>query len=206
MGRGPSRRQMTLRALSEQEADGTGCGDAAEKDGTCRQMAPCGRQSGEESVVAKFRYRMQNVLNIKISMERQAKQQYAEANRKLREEEEKLNALIRRKFGYETTAKKLLADRLNVRDIMENNQAIVRMDEYIGVQRAQVQLAQKNLERARMRMTEVMQERKTHERLREKAFDVFVQEEKQKESKEIDQLVSYTYGQRLKETEYGKGT
>lgn len=156
--------------------------------------------------MAKFRYRMQNVLNIKLSMERQAKQQYAEANMRLREEEEKLNALIRRKFGYEQNAKKLLADRLNVRDIMENKQAILRMDEYIAAQRVQVQLAQKNVEKARLRMTEVMQERKTHERLREKAFDVFLQEEKQHESKEIDELVSYTYGQKLKEAEHGKGT
>ncbi len=154
--------------------------------------------------MAKFRYRMQNVLNIKISMERQAKQQYAEANMRLRQEEEKLNTLIRRKFEYEKKARALLTDSLNVREIMENNQAIVRMDEYIKVQRAQVAIAQKNLEKARIRMTEVMQERKTHERLREKAFDAFLEEEKHHESKEIDELVSYTYGQRLKETEHGK--
>ncbi len=40
-------------------------------------------------------------------------------------------------------------------------------------------------------------ERKTHEKLKEKAFEEFLMEEKRQESKEIDQLTSYTYGQRL---------
>ena len=39
-------------------------------------------------------------------------------------------------------------------------------------------------------------ERKTHEKLKEKAFQQFLMEEKKQESKEIDQLTSYTYGQR----------
>ena len=39
-------------------------------------------------------------------------------------------------------------------------------------------------------------ERKTHETLRDKAFQEFLMEEKKQESKEIDQLTSYTYGQR----------
>lgn len=156
--------------------------------------------------MAKFRYRMQNVLNIKLSMERQAKQQYAEANDKLREEEEKLNVLLRRKFEYEQKARELLKDSLNVREITQNNEAITRMEEFIIQQRRTVQVALKNVEKARLKMTEVMQERKTHERLREKAFDEFLIEEKQHESKEIDELVSYTYGQRLRETGHGEST
>lgn len=156
--------------------------------------------------MAKFRYRMQNVLNIKLSMERQAKQQYAEASAKLREEEEKLNVLLRRKFEYEQKARELLKDSLNVREISQNNEAITRMEEFIIQQRRAVQTAMKNVEKARQKMTEVMQERKTHERLREKAFDEFLVEEKQHESKEIDELVSYTYGQRLRETGHGEST
>ena len=156
--------------------------------------------------MAKFRYRMQNVLNIKLSMERQAKQQYAEANARLREEEEKLNVLLRRKFEYEQTARQLLADSLNVRDITTNNEAILRMEDFIKEQHKEVQLALRAVEKARQKMTEVMQERKTHERLREKAFDEFLLEEKHQESKEIDELVSYTYGQRLRETGHGEST
>ena len=40
---------------------------------------------------------------------------------------------------------------------------------------------------------EAMVERKTHEKLKEKAFEEFKQELLHEESKEIDELVSYTY-------------
>ena len=151
--------------------------------------------------MAKFKYRMQNILNIKLSMERQARMQYAAAIMKLREEEEKLEAFRQRKADYEAEAKRLLAEKLDVREIMFNNQAIMMAEEDIKAQILQVHTAQLNVERAREKMTQVMQERKTHELLKEKAFEQFLQELKQQESKEIDELTSYTYGQRIAENE-----
>ena len=73
------------------------------------------------------------------------------------------------------------------------------MDELIKAQILQVRLAQRNLENARERLQEVMTDRKTHERLKEKAFDAFLEEEKLAESKEIDQLTSYLYGSKKEE-------
>ena len=147
--------------------------------------------------MARFRYRMQNILNMKISMEQQAKMQYAAANRRLSEEEEKLERIRNRKAAYEAEAKRLLSQKLNVRDIMANNQAILMTEEEIKAQLIQVHTAQLNVEKAREHLTQLMQERKMHERLKEKAFEQFLQEEKQRESKEIDELTSYTYGQRI---------
>jgi len=46
---------------------------------------------------------------------------------------------------------------------------------------------------ARIELNRVMVERKTHEKLRERAFEEFKQEIAQAESKEIDELVSYNY-------------
>lgn len=45
----------------------------------------------------------------------------------------------------------------------------------------------------RVALNELMKERKTHEKLRDKKFEDFQKEEKDNESKEIDQLVSFTY-------------
>ena len=42
-------------------------------------------------------------------------------------------------------------------------------------------------------------ERKTHETLKEKAFQQFLEDEKRQEGKETDELTSYTYGQRKKD-------
>ena len=70
------------------------------------------------------------------------------------------------------------------------------MDAYIVEQQKKVELAKRQMEQARERLSEVMMERKTHETLREQAFEEFLQEENKAESKTVDELVSYTYGQK----------
>lgn len=146
--------------------------------------------------MAKFRYSMQSILNIKIKLETQAKQEFSAARAALDEEEEKLQALVDRKIGYESRRTTLLSGRLNLREIEENKAAILCMEDYIVRQQMNVDTAERKLEEARERLTEVRMERKTHETLRDKAFEEFLMEEKKQESKEIDQLTSYTYGRR----------
>lgn len=146
--------------------------------------------------MARFRYSMQSILNIKLKMETQAKQEFSAARAALDEEEERLQALYDRKSGYEERAQQLLSGTLKLREIWENKAAIRCMEDFIEHQQINVNMAEENLERARERLTEVRMERKTHETLKEKAFEAFLLEEKRQESKEIDQLTSYTYGQR----------
>ncbi len=147
--------------------------------------------------MAKFRYRMQSILDIKLKMETQAKQEFAQAKLALDREEETMERLKNRKREYEEEAKALLNGKLDVLEIAANKEAILRMEEYIADQYLRVEKAKQLLEAARMHLTEVMQERKVHETLKEKAFEEFLMEEKQAESKEIDQLTSYTYGQKI---------
>ena len=147
--------------------------------------------------MAKFRYRMQSILDIKLKMETQAKQEFAQAKLALDKEEETMERLKARKREYEEEARALLNGKLDVLEIAANKEAIIRMEEYIADQYLRVEKAKQLLEAARIRLTELMQERKVHETLKEKAFEEFLMEEKQAESKEIDQLTSYTYGQKI---------
>lgn len=146
--------------------------------------------------MARFRYSMQSILNIKVKLETQAKQEFSVARAALDREEEQLGLLIARKEGYAREGEALLSGPLNLRAIEENREAVRCMAVFIERQRANVEKAERNLEKVREKLEEVMMERKTHERLREKAFEEFLLEEKRQESKEIDQLTSYTYGQR----------
>jgi flagellar protein FliJ len=139
---------------------------------------------------------MQSILDIKSKMESQAKMEYAQARNRLSKEEEKLKELKDRKKEYEKEGRRLLNGGLIVRDIMDNKVAISRMDEYIKKQLIQVTIAEKNLEAARVKLTNIMKERKSHESLKEKAFEQYMKDENAKESKEIDELTSYTYGQK----------
>ena len=149
--------------------------------------------------MSKFIYRMQNILNIKYKLEDQAKTEFMLANQVLREEEEKLQALEIRKKGYEDAVRNLLQNQLQVDRIKENQEAIVRMEEFIRAQIIKVEEAARQVEIKAAKLTELMQERKAQEKLKEKAFEAFLQDENAKESKEIDELVSFTYGRKQRE-------
>lgn len=149
--------------------------------------------------MAKFQYRMQSILNIKLKMEDQAKMQFAQAQAKLNEEEEKLQALKNRKSQYESELKICLQAILDLPKIEELQNTIMRMEEFIVEQKREVDRAAKLVEKAREKLTEVMVERKSHEKLKENAFEEFIQELNSAEGKEIDELTSYTYGQKNKD-------
>ncbi len=148
--------------------------------------------------MARFNYRMQSILNIKAKLEDQAKMEFAQARRRLDEEEAKMEALYQRKHHYEEEGRRLREDKLRIQDILDNKEAILKMDEYIANQQVWVRRAEDLLEEARLRLQEAMQERKTYERLREKAFEDFIREENARESKEIDELTSYIHGRKTK--------
>ena len=123
--------------------------------------------------MGRFRYRMQSILDIKIKMETRAKQQFAAAKKILDEEVEKLEVLYQRKASYEEEARELLAGPLNVLEITVNKEAILRMEEYIVLQKQVIERARRRVEDAREALKEVMQEREIQEKLREKAFENF---------------------------------
>lgn len=155
--------------------------------------------------MAKFRYKMQGILDIKEKLETRAKQDFAEANRKLAEEKEKLASLQSRKAAYMEEGKALRMEHIDVRKIKENKLAVMKMDEYISNQIIQINQAAKAVERTRAALQELVQERKAHEKLKENAFAEFMKEELSQESKEIDQLTTYTHGQKLMgEHEHGR--
>ena len=149
--------------------------------------------------MAKFRYRMQSILNIKYQLENQAKMDLGRAQVRLMEEEEKLQTLIDRKEAYLEEGRRMRSKTLHVSELRDNSNAVSVMDEMIDRQKEQVAKAEEAVEAARVRLQEVMQERKMHERLKEKALEQFRREQNAAEFKSVDELTSYTYGQRGKE-------
>lgn len=148
--------------------------------------------------MAVFKYRLQNVLDIKYRMEDQARAAFASAQAKLDEEEAKRDALVGRLHDYEEAGRKMREDILNVYDMRDNTRAIDIIKGQIAAQEKNVAQAQKVVEQARIRLTDAMQERKIHEKLKENSFEEFKREVNSAESKEVDELVSYTYGERIK--------
>lgn len=143
--------------------------------------------------MAKFTYNMQSILNIKYKLESQEKIAFANEQAKLRAEEDKLNQYKNKRLFYEDQMRGKMEDTLDVRELYECNQGIEIMKEAIKVQKREVAKAQHNVDIAQERLNEAIKERKTHEKLRENAFEEFVQEVNAQENKEIDERVSYNY-------------
>ncbi len=143
--------------------------------------------------MAKFKYRMQNILNIKMKLEEQAKIAYGNANMRYQEEQQKLQMLLVRRAGYEKRLREQMEGMIDVREVQHATDAVETMKNLIRIQMRKVHKAELELEDARRTLNTVMQDRKTHEKLREKAFDEFKQELRDAEGKEVDELVSYTY-------------
>ncbi|MBQ5535088.1 MAG: flagellar FliJ family protein, partial [Lachnospiraceae bacterium] len=136
--------------------------------------------------MAKFVYSMQNILNLNEKLEEQAKMEYATQQMVLNEEEEKEQRLRDRKAAYEDEARRIREDSVNVKEMMLNANAISIMGELINEQHGVVLKEEEVLEIRRAALEEAMKDRKTQEKLKEKAFDVFKQELAMEESKEID--------------------
>ncbi len=154
--------------------------------------------------MARFRYKMQSILDIKEKLETKAKQDFAAANKRLQEEMDKLEHLKERKEQYLEEGVKLRTEVLDIQKMKENKMAVLKMDEYIQLQHLEIKKASKAVEAARAALQEVMQERKAHEKLKENAFQDFLKEEQANENKEIDQLTTYTHGQKLMEENASK--
>lgn len=147
----------------------------------------------------KFSYRMQSLLDIAYKMEEQAKIGFSNAQAKVQEEERKLRDLRMKRMAYEQKMREAMEQSIDVKEIQLYKMGIDKTKDEIKNQVAQVQLAQRLLEEARAKVNEAMIERKTHEKLRERKFEEYMQEYNAEESKEIDQLVSYTFGQKIVE-------
>ena len=141
----------------------------------------------------KFRYSMESTLNIKLKLEDQAKLAYANARSRLIAEEEKLEAMKRKKASYEQQQRSQSNNKLNIMKMKQLSEAIEIMKMNIKQQVVVVKTAEQRLEIARIRLNEAMIERKTHERLKENAWHEYLMDVTAEEQKDIDELNSFKH-------------
>lgn len=143
--------------------------------------------------MAKFRFKMESILSIKEKMESQAKAEYGMELVRLREEEEKLEALNERRLDYQMQLTAAVGSRLVIRKIKDLENAVENIKYNMQLQRLVIRQQEQRVEAARQKMDEAMKERKTYEKLKEKAFEEFLLELDASERKEVDELVSFRY-------------
>ena len=143
--------------------------------------------------MAKFNYKMQSILDIKMKLETQAKTAFALETQKLREEEHKLEVINEDRLRYEYALREASIGNLDIMEMNRCNDGISLKKEQAEEQKNNIKIAERNVELARAKLNRVMIERKTQEKLRDKAFEEFVKEINDQEKKEVDEIVSFQY-------------
>ncbi len=143
--------------------------------------------------MAKFIFKMESILSVKEKLEEQAKAEYSIEIIKLRQEEEKLDELEKRKDAYQTRLYEAVMDTLNISEIKILEDSVENIKYNIKLQLIVIANQQKNVDRAREKLDNAMKERKTYEKLKEKAFEEFKEQINAEEQKEINELVSFKF-------------
>ena len=94
-----------------------------------------------------------------------------------------------------------IKDVLDVREIIRCQEAIEILKYDIKLQIVCVNAAKQQVELARIKLNEAMIDRKIHEKLKETAFEEFKKEINSEEQKEVNELVSFTYGKNQRNEE-----
>ncbi len=143
--------------------------------------------------MAVFKYKMQNILDVKQKLESQAKSAFAMEVQKLQEEELKLQRIYDDIKKYENLLREASMGTLDLMEMNRCNEGISIKKQEAVEQKKNVKIAERNVELARGKLNRLMVERKTQEVLKDKAFEAFVKEINDKENKEIDETVSFQY-------------
>ncbi|MCI6655222.1 MAG: flagellar export protein FliJ [Clostridium sp.] len=143
--------------------------------------------------MAKFIFKMESILSVKEKLEEQAKAEYSIEIMKLRQEEERLDELEKRKDAYQTRLYEAVMDTLNISEIKILEDSVENIKYNIKLQLIVIANQQKNVDRAREKLDNAMKERKTYEKLKEKAFEEFKEQINAEEQKEINELVSFRF-------------
>ena len=145
--------------------------------------------------MAKFVFKMQNILAVKEKLESQAKAELEIS--KLREEEQKKILLEQKKLYYEQQLTECLHDTLDMPRIKQYEQAVEDMKICIREQQHIIKQQEEKVAKARKKLDDAMKERKTYEKLKERAFEEFKLELNVAEQKEVDELVSFRHGSKI---------
>ncbi len=143
--------------------------------------------------MAKFIFKMESILSIKYKLEDQAKAEYGMEVAKLREEERKLEVLIAKKEAYQDALTAAVQDALIICEIKTLENSVENAKYNINVQKFVIKQQKQRVDEAREKLDNAMKERKTYEKLKEKAFEQFKRELEAQERKEIDELVSFRF-------------
>lgn len=143
--------------------------------------------------MAKFNFRLQPLLNVKMQLEDSMKNELGKATRKLEYEKDVLveiqNEMIRSIDEVNSSSSNGIA----VEKLRQYGKYISLLRDKTILQKENINIAQGNVDKCREELIKAAREREMFEKLKEKKYLQFIIEENKAEQKSNDELISYNY-------------
>lgn len=143
--------------------------------------------------MAKFNFKYESILNLKKQVENQEQMELANRMKILDQEKLKLDMIAaeEQKFVNDFYAKNGQA--VAAKLLIELNKTIKYYGDQKREQKKTVELAKEHIIQQRDVLKLAVIERKAYEKLKERAMEVHIEEEKVEENRLVDDIVSYNY-------------
>ncbi|MCA9766033.1 MAG: flagellar export protein FliJ [Carnobacterium sp.] len=133
---------------------------------------------------------MEKVLDWRSDTEEAKKKNLGDAQREKSQQEAVLKEMIQENIKIKNES--LTTTRIDI--LRRQNMYKVMLDERIIQQKNQVETATKLVETARLELMEAHKDKKIMEKLKEKEFNLLLSQEKNEEQKQLDEMVTLSYG------------
>ncbi len=141
----------------------------------------------------KFKFSMESLLNLKLSLENKKKEELGHAITLLKLEKDKLFQLENKRNDVIDLYKKGSKDKIFVLELKNYNNYLLFIKKTIEEQLLIIKKAEINVEQKREEFINATKERKILDKLKEKHYENYLYEVKQEEQKIVDEIVSYNY-------------
>lgn len=149
--------------------------------------------------LAKFKFRLQRVLEVKEKVEDEKKNIYAEHRKQLEEENRRLERLVEDMEEAKSSKDSINSGSLRISQLSSYSDYMQGLHLMIDKQSVKVVDTEKEVESVRMQLLEATKERRILENLKLKSFEEYKYELKQEEDKMTDQFVSYSSSNNTRE-------
>ncbi|HBY20618.1 MAG: flagellar export protein FliJ [Clostridiales bacterium GWE2_32_10] len=143
--------------------------------------------------MAKFNFKLQNLLNIKEKLEKQKKNELGQAI-------EKLNRYKKQKSDVEDAKKDIFNDmkkeiniKISASMIKSSNDYVAFLKKVLIQLQKNINICEKEVDKKREELLKIVTERKMYEKLREKDLEEYTKTENQKEQKNLDEVALRKY-------------
>lgn len=153
--------------------------------------------------MAKFIFKMQSLLNIKLQMEDSLKNEMGKAVQRLELEKQILSDMENERIELISQFNDQSQKNISVNKLREYSAYISHLKDKMEDQKENINKVQKIVDKYREELIKIMQERQMLEKLREKKYTEFLREQFDKEQKLIDEVTSYKYSSRTTGEEDG---